>query len=109
MGDIYENNLIALRLGSVKNIRKHLSDKSKLTTVKGRFNGAEVEGLAYPHMMLVTDDMSRYEVFVNFDPKTGQESLYFTHTIEGLLAEGHNEWRPREFACLEYVDWNTSR
>jgi hypothetical protein len=57
-------------------------------------------------MILVTEDMSRYEVFVNFDPPPGKESLYFTY-VNGELAEGHNEWRPPEFRCLEYVDWNT--
>jgi len=105
-GDIYENNLIALRLGSEVSIRRYLSQKDSLTSVKGRFQGAQVEGLAYPRMLLVTEDMSRYEVFVNFDPPPGEESLYFTH-VNGELAEGHNEWRPHEFRCLEYVDWNT--
>ena len=64
-------------MGDIKKHPQDLSDKSKLTTVKGRFKGAEVEGLAYQSMVLVTDDMCRYEVFVNFDPKPGQESPYY--------------------------------
>jgi len=107
-GDIFENNLIALHLGSAKNVRKYLSRKESLTPVMGRLNGVAVEGVSYPRMMLVTPEMSRYEVFVNFDPMPGEENLYFTH-VNGMLAEGQNEWRPREFSCLEYVDWNTSK
>lgn len=106
-GDSYENNLIALSLGTEANVRRSLLEKDKLTTVKGRLEGIEVEGLAYPRMMLVTDDMWRYVAFVNFNPIPGEESRYFTH-VGGELAPGHNEWRPREFSCLEYIDWNTS-
>ena len=56
---------------------------------------------------MVTSDMSRYIVFVNFNPSPGEENNYFTH-IDGVAAKGYNEWRPSEFKCLEYVDWNTS-
>ena len=82
-GDIFENNLIALHLGSAKNVRKYLSRNESLTPVMGRLNGVAVEGVSYPRMMLVTPEMSRYEVFVNFDPMPGEENLYFTH-VNGM-------------------------
>jgi len=110
--DLFQYNLLALKLGSVSQV-KSVMHSSRAQTTAATLHGAPVTGCVSwkrkPQVKASPSSLSRLQNFPNFHicGREGDfelEKRYF-ESGEHEHPEVPDIWSPAEFSALEYVDW----
>lgn len=108
--DPYESTLLALKLGSKKCVDEKLED-SRNTKILARLGSSEKMGVVLYRMPVVTENLLNLHPFVGFPGKDGDGNLadyWLKHDEHGEVDDIKNEWAPKKYDCLAYVNWDIS-
>jgi hypothetical protein len=104
--DKYKNQMLAIRLGTVQNIRSAIASS---TTINAMLHGAPVYGVkrcvGSPRLSSESSNMERLKEFYGFDDGFSGGPSY---DIETEFFGDTGEWSPMEFKCIEFYDWDIS-
>ena len=81
--------------------------------ILARHHGGEKTGVAFKYMPIVADDcIVRLDTFPNFtagnDGDANLANYWLKYNEDGSVDDLKNEWAPKKYDCLAYVNWDIS-
>ena len=107
--DPYEMTLLAIKLGRETRIDEVLKGS---TQIMARLGSEEKMGVVFNRMPVVTEDLLKLHPFVGFPGGKDDDGLmadyWLKYDEDGEEDDFKNEWAPKKYDCLAYVNWDIS-